>query len=110
MSDDIAQEWSPCGYNVLVRLDDFENKTESGIIIASLTETEKEQGGINSGVILAFGPTAYKGFAGCNGPEDWGVSVGCKVKFEKYAGTFVDYDADPRLVTVPDSTFKAVRK
>jgi len=110
MSDDIKDEWLPCGFNVLVRLDDFENKTESGIILASLSYSEIEKAGVNSGVILAFGPTAYKGFAGCNGPADWGVKVGDHVKFEKYVGTYVDFDADPRLVTVPDSTFKAVRK
>ena len=98
----------PCGFNVLVRLDDVQKTSDGGIILNSIEYERIEQGGVSTGTILAFGPTCYKGFAGCDGPADWGVKIGDRVKFEKYVGVYVDFDADPRLVTVPDSTFKVV--
>jgi len=81
----------PCGFNVLVRLDEFQAKSEGGIILQSIEYEKIERGAVSTGTILAFGPTCYKGFAGCDGPDDWGVKVGDRVKFEKYVGVYVDY-------------------
>jgi len=67
-------------------MDKFENKTKSGIILATPEQEKREQAGQCFATIIAFGPTAYKGFSGCNGPEDWGVKVGDRFETTRYAG------------------------
>jgi co-chaperonin GroES (HSP10) len=100
----------PCGFHILVELHDAEIKTESGIILATGDEAKREQTGINTATVLAFGPTCYKGFAGCEKPEDWGVQVGDVITFDKYVGTYPNYDKYPRLATIPDSGVKTIAK
>ena len=66
----------PLGFNVLVKIIPIETKSRGGIIINSEKEIERERKGRDIAEIVEFGPVAYKGYAGCNGPEDWGVKVG----------------------------------
>ena len=98
--------YSPCGYYVLVKMEKFENKTKNGIILATPEQEKREQAGQCIGTIIAFGPTAYKGFEGCNGPEDWGVKIGDKFETARYAGKAVNHDdyKDYRLLTDQEIT------
>ncbi len=92
----------PTGYYILIEMEKVEKTTESGIIISSDTEHDREQGGHDVGVIKDFGPTVFTGFAGI--PEDyptrncdvrytneeraamWGCKIGDKVEFNRYDG------------------------
>lgn len=78
--------YRPVGYFVLIQMEEVEKTTESGIIIASKAEHQREQEGYAIGVIKAFGPTCYKGFEGCDGPLDWGVKIGDRIEFNRYDG------------------------
>lgn len=78
--------YKPCGFFVLVEIEEVEETTESGIVIATRNELKREQEGQAIGVIKEFGPTCFKGFSGCDGPEDWGVSIGDRVEFNRYDG------------------------
>lgn len=103
-----TKTYSPTGFNVLIMLDEYEEKTASGIIVTTGDESKREQGGMNKGTVLAFGPTAFKGFAGCESPKDWGVKVGDRVTFEKHLGIYPNRDEFPRLCTIPDSGIRTV--
>lgn len=94
----------PCGYYVLVKMEKVEQTTKSGIIIATPEQNKREQNGHYRGRLIAFGPTAYHGYAGCDGdtPEErasqWGVQLGDVVRFQRYDGTIEDdIDDDDNL-------------
>jgi chaperonin GroES len=74
--------WKPTGHRVLVRVDQVERKTESGIIIADVT-ADKEQLGQDSGIVVELGNTAY-----ADQSDAW-CKVGDYVKFGKYAGQII---------------------
>ena len=78
--------YKPCGYYVLVKMDEVEEKSEGGIILATASGLKREQGGQCIGTVVAFGPAAYKGFEGCTSPDDWGVKIGDKFETNRYAG------------------------
>ena len=63
----------PLGYNVLVEIIPVQIKSDFGIVLSSTNEAERESKGRDLARIIAFGPTAYKGYAGCECPADWGV-------------------------------------
>jgi co-chaperonin GroES (HSP10) len=94
----------PLGYYILVEIPEIEEKSEGGIIMPK-SLTEKEQMVDQEGVILEIGPTAFAGYPGCDvegktPAECWGVQVGDKVHFEKYAGDLDDGDS---IRLMPDS-------
>lgn len=102
----------PLGFYVLIEMDDIENTTESGIILATNDQHKREQNACDVGTIIAFGPTCFVGFVGCeNGPEAWGVAVGDRVEYERFEGKASKYDKDgsiaeqgrERLRFIPDS-------
>ena len=86
----------PLGHFVLVELVPVQFKSTGGILIMSSKEIKREENAGSVAKILAFGPTAYKGFANCETPEDWGVSVGDTVELSgRYDGKksrLTDYD------------------
>ena len=86
----------PLGHYVLVKLIPVQFKTASGIVLMSEQEVKREEGAGDVAKIIAFGPTAYQGFAKCETPEDWGVSVGDTVELSgRYDGKksrLGDYD------------------
>ena len=98
----------PLGHYVLIEIIPVQFKSAGGIIMSTEKETERERKGRDLGRILEFGPTAYKGFAGCESPEDWGVKIGDVVELKgRYDGKFssvVDYsDKYKNLRYVSDS-------
>lgn len=79
----------PLGFNVLVEIIPVEMTTPSGIIMHSTNEAERERKGRDIARIVAFGPIAYKGYSGCNSPQDWGVSEGDIVELStRYDGKY----------------------
>jgi len=79
----------PLGFNVLVKIIPVEVKSKSGIIMMVGDETERERKGRDIAEIIEFGPIAYKGYAGCESSEDWGVKVGDIVELStRYDGKF----------------------
>jgi len=80
----------PLGYFVLVDVTAAEHVTKGGII-KPRELVEKENMGEETGIVVAFGPTAFVGMRGCEATdrpayEQWGVKVGDKVEFKKYEG------------------------
>ena len=99
--------YKPCGYYILVEMESIEETTESGIVIATKNELKREQRGHAIGVIKAFGPTCYKGFEGCNSPDDWGIAVGDRVEFNRYDGKECLEEGYENYRLVPDSNIVA---
>lgn len=69
----------PTSYRVLVKMDELEETTEAGIIIARENE-QRDAMGQTTGVVVALGPTAGKGLG-----EPFPI-VGNRVYFAQYAG------------------------
>lgn len=86
----------PLGHYVLIEIIPVQFKSKGGIILSTEKESERERKGRDIARIKAFGPTAYKGFSGCESPSDWGVKVGDVVELKgRYDGKFSsasDYD------------------
>ncbi len=86
----------PLGHYVLIEIIPAQFKSAGGIILTTEKEEERERKGRDIGRILAFGPTAYKGFSGCESPADWGVKEQDVIELKgRYDGKFssaVDYD------------------
>jgi co-chaperonin GroES (HSP10) len=79
----------PLGYNVLVEILPVQVKSTGGIIISLEDEAERERKGRDLARIIAFGPTSFMGYAGCETPADWGVDVGDIVELStRYDGKF----------------------
>ena len=105
----------PCGYLVLIKIPDQEEKSEGGIILPD-DLTKKEQDACTTGVIIAFGPTAYQGWEGCKEMGDvmmprkphelWGVEIGDTVEFRPFEGMKSSVDEQYRYI--PDSQIMGV--
>ena len=94
----------PLGYNVLVEIAEVEEISAGGIVMPTGL-TNKEQLVDQIGTVTAIGPTAFIGYPGCDvdgktPAECWGIQVGDKVLFEKYAG---EYSKDDSFRLIPDS-------
>lgn len=73
---------TPCGHRVLVKLKVFEEKTESGIIIATEDMKDAHQRAMQEAYVVSLGPTAFKDFG--NG-SPW-CRVNDLVLISKYSG------------------------
>lgn len=79
----------PLGHYVLVEILKVQTKSAGGIILGSEDELERERKGRDIAKIITFGPTAYKGFEGCDSPDGWGVKVGDIIELKtRYDGKF----------------------
>ena len=80
----------PLGYNVLVEIIPVQVESSGGIILASSEdEVERERKGRDVARVIAFGPIAYKGYSGCESPQDWGVKEGDIVELStRYDGKY----------------------
>lgn len=78
----------PCGYHILLK-PDFEEKTKGGIILAV-----SDRSGIayvDTGVIVAIGPTAWKAY---DKGDAW-AKIGDRVGYGRYAGKIVYHKDKP---------------
>ena len=79
----------PLGYNVLVEILPVQVQSAGGVFMTSTDEAERERKGRDIARVIAFGPTAYQGYAGCDKPADWGVKEGDIVELsQRYVGKF----------------------
>ena len=70
----------PQGPRVLIWPLEVEQKTQSGIILSTVTENEREQMGNTTGMVVEIGPEAF-----ADKDTVW-CKVGDKVVFAKYSG------------------------
>lgn len=108
-------KYKPLGYRVLIKMEEVEQQVKKGALkgfqLQSDQEQIKEQHGHCIGRVVAFGPTAYQGYAGCEGrdaPAKWGVKVGDLVEFRRYDGKPLTYNEDKTLRIVNDVHLLAV--
>lgn len=87
---------SPLLHRILLKLDDVEKKTESGIVIPEMV-TDRERKAIEIGTVVAIGPTAFKDFGG----DGETISLGDRVIIARYSGKEVK-DKDISYVVVND--------
>lgn len=98
----------PCGIYLLIELVEVEEKTESGIVIASET-IKKEQVAEPFGYLRAVGPTAFYGWENCKADYDklpyqkWGLEIGDMVEFRRYEGKHCSVPGYDRFIYIPDS-------
>ena len=71
---------NPAGHRILVHPRDVLEKTESGIILSTEGQREREQMSNTTGVVVAMGDTCY-----IEESAPW-CKVGDKVAFAKYSG------------------------
>lgn len=70
----------PVGHRVLIKPDELETETETGIVYR--LDTKQERGGQIFGTIIDIGPNAWKAF---DDGEPW-AKVGDRVAYARYAG------------------------
>lgn len=110
-------EIEPKGHMVAIEILEVENKTASGIVLATGKNAEFEREACEFGRIVAFGPTAYYGVTGCD-PEKypttspfrnmtpaeiWGVKIGDTVEFRRYTGKKTGVKGKERIRYIPDT-------
>ena len=100
----------PLGHYMLLRLEDYDNVSEGGIILGSKTQEKREQAGVEVGTVMAIGPTAYTGFSGFEGNEEWGVEVGDIVEFKRYEGKPCLIEGYELFHFIPDSLIIGVHR
>ena len=90
----------PAGHRVLVKQDKLEQVDEviakarrAGLIVE---EDKRDQAGVDSGIVVALGPTAFKDFGG----DAW-CAVGDRVAFAKYSGKIIQ-ENDENYVVLND--------
>lgn len=80
----------PTGSFVLVEATLVEKVTQGGIVLPT-DLTTKEQVIERTGKVVAIGPCAYVGWAGCDQPDKtpyqcWGIEIGDTIEHKKYDG------------------------
>lgn len=97
----------PCGFFVLVEMEEIEKETDWGFVLQTVEESKREQGGACFGIIRAIGPIAYRGFKGCNSAEEWGVKVGDRFMTHRYAGDPINKRGFENFRLIQDSDITA---
>jgi chaperonin GroES len=69
-------------HHVLVKLDDPELRTESGIILATEEQAKKERKAVEYGTVVQVGPTAFVDY----GRDPSIIKIGDKISFARYSG------------------------
>lgn len=77
---------------------------QAGIAIADTVDNRRAQAGVDKGVVVAFGPTAYRDFH-----TDVPIKVGDVVAFAKYSGkTITDPEDNEEYVALNDEDIVAI--
>lgn len=87
--------------NLLEEDEVYRSARRAGIEIRG---TQREQDAVDTGKVVAFGPTAFKDF-GCDNP----LSIGDTVVFAKYGGKKVK-DGDKEFIVLNDEDIVAIIK
>lgn len=106
---------SVSGHRILLEPIFPEEKTESGIIIATHSEHKRERAATDTGRVVSIGPTAWNAFDkytpdGKRNPswEPW-CKVGDLVVFAKYGGKFLKVN-DVDYIVIADEDIQCVIK
>lgn len=92
----------PVFHRLIVKQDELETKTASGIIIK---HEDRKQESVDTGIVVAIGPTCGKDF----GVHELPYSVGDKVAFAKYAGKAIkDPETDEEFLALNDEDIVVV--
>lgn len=92
------------GYRVLVKGDDIEKTTESGLVLVYESE-ERERSGIQVGTVVGVGGTCWAGEAFT---DPW-CKVGDRILFSKHSGRFIqDPDTEEEFLIMNDTDVLAV--
>jgi len=86
----------PLGTKIVVKLEEVQKKTATGIIIPGNAADKP-----TVGTIVAINDTTK---------EDFNVDVGTKVLFGKFSGTEVEVDGEKLLILEIDEAFAIVRE
>lgn len=92
----------PVGNKILILPDQVAETTESGIILGTPQQIEREQLGQTEGVVLAVGPDAYS-----DAKLPW-CSVGDKVVIARYSGMMRKGNDDKMYRIISDNDVVAV--
>lgn len=91
--------YKACGHRIMCLADVVEQKTKGGILKPDQT-VDMERAGVNSGVVLDIGPTAWK--SEVLGGVPW-CKVGDRIRWPRYAGAIVrDGDIDYHFINDED--------
>lgn len=94
----------PAGHRVLVRIEEVENKTKSGLFIPT-DVAEKETEANIFGILVAIGNNAWKGF---DDGVPW-AKVGDRVAIAKYGGFIIkDPETGEKLRLLNDEDITAI--
>jgi co-chaperonin GroES (HSP10) len=69
--------------------------TAIGLVLVDTAEKKREQAGVDQGVVVAIGPTAFKDFG-----VDCPISVGDNIAFAKYSGKVVTDPDDNKVYVI----------
>lgn len=93
----------PITYRIIVKPEEVETKTASGILLA--VDPKKERLAVERGEVVAIGPNTFKDFpfgAGRN------INVGDKIYFAKYAGKIIRDTDDTEYIIMNDEDVLAI--
>ena len=97
----------PWGHQVLVKMEEFNEMSEGGIVIPSEV-VKKEQGGMYRGTIVAFGPQAFADYVPGDTPEEraeqWGCKIGDSFLSPRYPGQ--EFEEFKGYQLIPDNVLK----
>lgn len=94
----------PILHRLLVKPDEVETKTASGIVLA--INEKREQAAAERGIVVALGTTCFKDYGG--GEET--VLVGDKIFYAKYAGKEVEDTDGIKYILLNDEDIVGVVK
>ena len=96
----------PVGHTVLIKYDEAEKMTESGIYIH--IDTRLEDASQVIGTVVDYGDQAWKAFSKDFTGEPW-VKKGDRVFFARYAGKMIeDPDTEEKYMIMNDEDIRAV--
>jgi len=95
---------TPLLHRILLKLDDVEKKTASGIVIPE-SVTEKERKAVEIGVVISIGETAFKDYGG----NESTLAVGDRVIIARYSGKEIQ-DNDVKYIIVNDEDILCITK
>lgn len=94
----------PLGHTILVKPDEIETKTKSGIVL--VIDEKLEKAGQMLGTLVAIGDQAYKAFSSDFTGEPWALP-GDRVLFSRYAGkNVVDPETGENYLIMNDDDLK----
>lgn len=88
----------PAGYRVLIKPDQIEEldphlkRAKAAGLIIQESSLDREQSGVDTGVVLSIGPDAFKDFK-----QPW-CKVGDRIAYAKHAGKLIKQDQTQFLV------------